>query len=288
MVQRKCLNEETLTGYLEGLLDAPVRAAVEQHVVGCDSCRSQLAFYMRILDEDVREEEESVVQAALERWSNRSVPASTSGRVFSSMKGLAIAASVLLMATLTLFVSVNWNPGPSPGEVLERLLTEERPFEARLALQQYIPRTRAPNMDAGASRRLDLNLLGGAGAGNYSLGMFYLLEKNFEMAIDHLEVAVDEADAASKPAVHNDLGVAHLERDFDSLAQQVMDMNIARESFEASLALDSRFAPALFNLAILFSRQDLAAEAESRAKAYIDLDGDSQWADELRRLLDVD
>ena len=286
MVQRKCLNEETLTGYLEGLLDAPVRAAVEQHVVGCDSCRSQLAFYMRILDEDVREEEESVVQAAMERWSRQPVPAS--GEVFSPMKGLAIAASLLLMATVTVFVSVNWNSGPSAGEVMERLLTEERPFEARLALQQYIPRTRAPNMDAGASRRLDLNLLGGAGAGNYSLGMFYLLEKNFEMAIDHLEVAVDEADAARKPAVHNDLGVAHLERDFDSPAQQVMDMNIARESFEASLALDSRFAPALFNLAILFSRQDLAAEAEARAKAYVDLDGDSQWADELRRLLNVD
>ena len=261
---------------------------MEQHVVGCDSCRSQLAFYMRILDEDVREEEESVVQAALERWSNRSVPTSTSGRVFSSMKGLAIAASVLLMATLTVFVSVNWNFGPSGVEIVERLLAEERPFDARLALQQYIPRiTRAPNMAAGASRRIDLNLLGGA-AENYSLGMFYLLEKNFEMAIDHLEVAVDEADAARKPAVHNDLGVAHLERDFDSSAQQVMDMNIARESFEASLALDSRFAPALFNLAILFSRQDLAAEAEARAKAYIDLDGDSQWADELRRLLDVD
>ncbi len=287
MVQRKCLNEETLAGYLEGLLDPPVRAAVEQHVVGCDSCRSQLAFYMRILDEDVREEEESVVQAAMERWSGRSVPAPASGAMFSSMKGLAIAASLLLMVTLTVFVSVNWDFGPSGGEIVERLLAEERPFDARLALQQYIPRTRAPNMAAGASRRIDLNLLRGA-AENYSLGMFYLLEKNFEMAIDHLEVAVDEADAASKPAVHNDLGVAHLERDFDSSEQQAVDMNIARESFEASLDLDSRFAPALFNLAILFSRQDLVAEAEARARAYIDLDGDSQWADELCRLVNVD
>lgn len=203
------------------------------------------------------------------------------------MKGLAIAASLLLMVTLTVFVSVNWDFGPSGGEIVERLLAEERPFDARLALQQYIPRTRAPNMAAGASRRIDLNLLRGA-AENYSLGMFYLLEKNFEMAIDHLEVAVDEADAASKPAVHNDLGVAHLERDFDSSEQQAVDMNIARESFEASLDLDSRFAPALFNLAILFSRQDLVAEAEARARAYIDLDGDSQWADELRRLVNVD
>ena len=97
MVQRQCLDEDILTSYLEGLLDAPVRTATEQHLVGCDECRSRLVLYMRILDEDVLEEEDSVVQAAMARWGNHkeSVVVDPQHRSLSA-KWLAIAAMMLI------------------------------------------------------------------------------------------------------------------------------------------------------------------------------------------------
>ena len=99
VVQNKCLNDDTLTSYLEGLLDAPVRNAAEQHLIGCDDCRNRLVFYMRILDEDVREEEESLVSAAMDQWSQQPVEVEKRRSVFSE-KWLAIAASVFLRLRL--------------------------------------------------------------------------------------------------------------------------------------------------------------------------------------------
>ena len=53
----RCLTEETLTEYLEGGLDPPVKAASEVHLIACDNCRSRLGFYMRLLAQEVSAEE---------------------------------------------------------------------------------------------------------------------------------------------------------------------------------------------------------------------------------------
>ena len=98
MVQNKCLNDDVLTSYLGGGLDSPVRNATEQHLVGCDECRNRLVFYMQILDEDVRKEEDSEVSAAMEQWRKQPV-AVEKRRASLSLKWLAIAASVLVAVT---------------------------------------------------------------------------------------------------------------------------------------------------------------------------------------------
>ena len=50
----QCLTEETLTEYLEGGMDPAIKAASEVHLIACDNCRSELGYFMRVLEEDIQ------------------------------------------------------------------------------------------------------------------------------------------------------------------------------------------------------------------------------------------
>ncbi len=285
VVQNKCLNDDTLTGYLEGLLDSPVRNATEQHLVGCDDCRNRLVFYMRILDEDVREEEESVVSAVMEQWQEKPAPVEAR-RSSLSRKWLAIAASMLVAITAGLFFTVNRSPVPTPVEIVDLLLSSDRPFEARLSQQPYRPlfATRGENSSGLPMDPLEAEMLRQA-ADNHMMGTFYLLNRDFETAIRYLEQAAQQLD--DDVAVQNDLGVAYLERGGASAEELAVSLSRARNQFELALAEDSDFAPAVYNLALLFLRLDLDAEAREQRARYLELDSESEWADEVRRLTDL-
>ncbi len=285
MVQNKCLNDDTLTSYLEGLLDAPVRNASEQHLIGCDDCRNRLVFYMRILDEDVQEEEESLVSAAMDQWGQRPVELEKR-RSALSVKWLAIAASILFAVTAGLFVTANRSPVPTPVEIVDLLLSADRPFEARLSQQPYQPLfvTRGANASDFPIDPLEAEMLRQA-ASNHMMGTFYLLNQDFDTAIRYLELAAEQL--GDDAAVQNDLGVAYLERSGSSAEELAVSLSRARQQFELALAQDTEFAPAAYNLTLLFVRLDLDAEARERQQRYLELDSDSEWADEIRRLLDL-
>src|SRR5438094_10134497 len=67
----RCLTEETLTEYLEGGLDPPVKAASEVHLIACDNCRSRLGFYMRLLAQEVSAEEAKTLAGITAEWDKR-------------------------------------------------------------------------------------------------------------------------------------------------------------------------------------------------------------------------
>src|SRR6266568_2189467 len=67
----QCLTEETLTEYLEGGLDPPVKTASEAHLIACDNCRSRLGFYMRLLAQEVTAEEAKTLAAITVAWDKR-------------------------------------------------------------------------------------------------------------------------------------------------------------------------------------------------------------------------
>src|SRR6266700_1458366 len=64
----QCLTEETLTDYLEGELDPPIKAASEVHLIVCDECRGRLGFFMRLMKEDVGTEEAAAVETIAQQW----------------------------------------------------------------------------------------------------------------------------------------------------------------------------------------------------------------------------
>lgn len=285
MVQKKCLNDDTLTSYLEGLLDAPVRNAAEQHLIACDNCRNQLVFYMRILDEDVREEEDSLVSAVMDQWGQQPIEVERR-RSPLPLKWLAFAASVLFAVTAGLFVTANRSPVPTPVEIVDLLLSSERPFEARLSQQPYQPLflTRGANAPDFPIDPLEAEMLRQA-ASNHMMGTFYLLNQDFDTAIKYLELAAEQL--GNDAAVQNDLGVAYLERSVSSTEELAVSLSRARQQFELALVQNAAFAPAAYNLTLLFLRLDLDAEARERQERYLELDPDSEWADEVRRLLDL-
>lgn len=280
MTKSSCLDEETLTSYLEGLLDAPVRAATESHLVDCDMCRSQLVYYMRILDEDVREEEDSVIHAAIAAVRHHDGPGLNprKSRVVKVRWGWVAAAAVL--AAIGAGVVVDSMRGPSAAEIVHLLFSNERPFQARLSVQPYFEYSRVRSADApSGGARLDLDLETEDAS---LLGAYYLYLGRFDEAIRLLERAVAENPVAS---VHNDLGVAYLEKPDSSADERAVNQRRARDQFNRALDLDPEYLASVYNLAVLFSREDLPGEVRQQLDRYTALEPDSEWVDELKKLV---
>jgi tetratricopeptide (TPR) repeat protein len=114
-------------------------------------------------------------------------------------------------------------------------------------------------------------------ANSHEMGRFYLLQKDFNRAIPYLEIA--EREVGAGPAVHNDLGVAYLE------SGNVSQLEKAGPEFQHALRDDPSFATAGFNLALFYERTNAAALAEAQWKRYLEIDRNSDWAQEARERL---
>ena len=249
----QCLADEMLTEYLEGGLDPAVRAASEAHLVACDKCRIRLAYFMRLLKQEIEPAEELALSAAQQAWTRRQGDRQVLGtrsrrtRRWTIVSG-GIAAAVAF-AIGTAYVVDRIGEPRSAAEVIQLLLAEKRPFEARSA-GSLTPRTRvlvllatpAPPYSLLTGQMRELS------ASAHEMGKFYLLQKDFGRAIEYLALAEREPGASAD--VHNDYGVALLE------SGNASDVFKAATEFRHALAAKPDYAPAVFNLAILYERTD--------------------------------
>jgi anti-sigma factor RsiW len=273
----QCLKEDTLTDYLEGRLDPAVRAASEAHLVVCDNCRSHLGYFMRLLSDEVPVEEYTVLENLTDQSHRQRV--STTLRSSAALYKLliAVAASVILIVSARFVLERSTEP-KSAGEVVQLLLAQHRPFEARMSGEPHLPILRTRGADEpGASYSLLAAEMTRLSANSHEMGRFYLLQKDFKRAIPYLEMAEREVGASS--AVHNDLGVAYLESENATLLSKAAD------EFQHALRTDSSFAPAVFNLAVFHERNGATAQAETQWKVYLGLDAQSEWAIEAQARL---
>lgn len=270
MSDKNCLSDETLSSYLEGHLPEDQKNLAEAHMVVCDSCRAQLAFFMRILDEDVRKEEDAVVDAAMRRFEDRrpGVPVPNRRRAL-----LAVAAAVIAGVGAVYF----WvNVPTSTEDVLDAVLAERR-FRGRLSLQEeHVPFSslRAPGDAADVALGSILQ-----GATDYERAVFHLAVGDFGTGLPLIRSVVDETGSA---AAHNDLGVGLME--IGATVADEGNFEAARREFQASIEADPEFAAPLFNMAILLMREGMDAAAREYAARYAALDPDSGWAAELKEL----
>jgi len=275
----QCLTEETLTEYLEGVLDPAVKAASEVHLVACSECREQLAFFMHLLALHVTEEETDRLAAIQAAWNDKQ-PARRPRR-WKFTPYFAVAAIAVVFGAGLLSVQLfRYAARPTAGaEVVQLLLEKSRPFEARLSGQPHrrLVRTRGTEPAPDVSYRALAEELTRAHADNSEMGRFYLLQKDFARAIPYLEIAGREPGASA--GTHNDLGVAY----FESGNPSKSDM--AESEFLHALSRDRTFAPAAFNLALYYERTNDAARAETHWKRYLDLDRRSAWAAEAEERL---
>lgn len=278
----QCITEETLTEYLEGGLDPALKAATEVHLIACDDCRGRLAFFMRILNEDVANDEAKALQVIALQWDKRK-PKEKMPRRAGTMKSwffaIAAVAAVLIIGVVAVnFVGNRSSEPESASEVVQLLLAQNRPFEPRLADEPYLPivRTRGDE-DPGVAYGLLAGEMTRLSADSHQMGRFYLLQKDFNRAIRYLEMA--EREVGARAEVHNDLGVAYFESGDASRVQK------ASAEFRHALELDPRCEPAAFNLAMFYEREGATRQAESQWKRYLELDSKSAWAKEAQSRL---
>lgn len=275
----QCLTDDTLTEYLEGSLDLGIKAASEVHLIACDGCRGKLGFFMRMLNGEVDSTEATAVQEVTERWTKtkREIPRRT-GTLSNWLLGFVAVAAVLVVAVVSARVLLDRQAQPkSASEVVQLLLAQHRPFESRMANEPHLPilRTRGTD-DPGVAYGLIAGELTKLSANSHEMGRFYLLQRDFAHAIPYLEIAGREVGAG--PDVHNDLGVAYMESDASRVEK-------AAEEFRRALELDPAFAPAVFNLALLYERLNNAKQASLQWKHYLQLDPNSEWAKEANTRL---
>jgi len=277
----QCLTEETLTEYLEGGLDPVIKAASEVHLVACDNCRNRLGFFMRLMDENMTDEEAVALQTFADQWDKKK-PALRASRRTGTLRGwilsLAPIAAMLLVSVVS-FHFLNQAAEPrSATEVVHLLLQQHRPFEFRLSNQPHLPIMRTRGLDdPGVSYGLLAGEMTRLSANSLQMGRFYLIQKDFKRAIDYLAIAGSEVGAGAE--VHNDLGVAYLESGNENRFARAV------QEFHAALASNKEFLPAVFNLALLYERTGDRAQAELQWSRYLKLDSNSAWAVEARSRL---
>ena len=275
----ECLTEETLTEYLEGGLDPAIKLASEAHLIACDECRVRLGFFMKMLNEEVGAEEAAAVESIAQQWnkSKYKMPRRTGTFPNWLFRCVAVAAALVIVVVAVRIFMERQAPPKSAGEIVQLLLSQNRPFESRLANEPHLPIVRTRGVeDPGVAYGLIAGEMTRLSANSYQMGRFYLLQKEFGRAISYLEVAGQEVGAEA--AVHNDLGVAYMECDGPRLEE-------AGEEFRHALEKDPLFAPAVFNLALLHERTNSPEKAVAEWKRYIQLDPNSDWGKEaLSRL----
>jgi tetratricopeptide (TPR) repeat protein len=276
----QCLTDEMLTDYLEGGWDPAVRAASEAHLVACDKCRIRLAFFMRLLQEE-EPVEEVALSSAQQAWTSQRDRQAVNTRRRTRRWTIAsggIAAAVALAVGTTYVIDRIGEPR-SAEEVIQLLLAENRPFEARISGQPYLPytSTRAPG-DAGSSYSLLTGQMSQLSASTYEMGKFYLLQKDFGRAVEYLALAEREPGASAD--VHNDYGVALLEGGNGS------NIPKAATEFRHALAAKPDYAPAVFNLAILYERTGRADLALRQWTRSTELEPESDWSKEAKSKLE--
>jgi tetratricopeptide (TPR) repeat protein len=275
----ECLTEETLTEYLEGGLDPAIKLASEVHLIACDECRIRLGFFMKLLNEEVGDEEAAAIETIAQRWnkSKYKMPRRTGTFPGWLFRCITIAAALAIAVVGVRIVMDRQAQPKSAGEIVQLLLSQNRPFESRLANEPHLPiiRTRGVE-DPGVAYGLIAAEMTRLAADSHQMGRFYLLQKEFSRAMSYLEIAEREVGAGA--AVHNDLGVAYMESDGLRLDQ-------AGEEFRHAVEKDPLFAPAVFNLALFYERTNTPAKAVAEWKRYIQFDPNSDWGKEaLRRL----
>ena len=205
----------------------------------------------------------------------------------------SVAAPILLVVFTGVFV---WQIFLSPSEVdhglaeLSAAYREARPLEARLAGFSYAPYTDGVVKINENKFKLAEGVLATAAnklktpAALYALGKLHLAQRKFAEAIQQFEAALKSE--ANNPALHNDLGVARMEKAWLQRAgNNPVDFTQSRAHLEHAINLDRNATEPLFNLALLQTRQGFWEQAEESWKTYLRNDVRSSWAAEAKRYL---
>jgi CHAT domain-containing protein len=241
---------------------------------------------------------------SLRKWVRKTLfPPGSSISIFSPAS-IAIVFLVFALVGLLVWYTQFYQSDLKRGLLaLNKAYSQERPIEARVSTQDY---ARFEPTRGNKSERVDTLELSRAqtflrdaekqradAASYQALGKFYLLQREYDKAIEYLEKAT-KADTRNAQ-ISADLGAAYLERgklelDANSSNGKVSgngleDLGRSLEYLKLALELDPSLPEALFNRGLVHEAQNLDQEAEADWRAYLDKDATSQWAVEAQKHL---
>jgi len=257
--------DEELGRFADGTLAASERAALVEHIAGCDDCRLIVANAAKL--------DSAAIEAAgnSRRW------------------WLAAAAAILIVATGVFITNARRDPLATTKGAYAHL--NSRPIEGRLSDYPYVPRI----INRGDGDEVDdkLAILRGAAAEVTELrgkdartlharGVALLLEdeKTAGDALAPLQAAV--ARDPENAEYQSDLAAALIAASRNDPAQ----LRRAVEVCDHALRINPRSQEALFNRAIALQLLN-SPDAAAASKRYLAVDSLSKWAKEVRRNLEL-
>ncbi len=177
---------------------------------------------------------------------------------------------------------------------LNKAYRAERPFESRITDLDYAPlkNTRGGN-DSDKTDKTEVNLADAlalkavsekeSAENLHTLGRVYLTEKKFDEAIGQFEKAAEIDPQNAK--LHNDLGVALMEKAGTKEEGKLENLAKANEHFAEAIESDKTLLDAYFNQALVIQELNLPNQAKESWQKYLDLDSTSPWAEEARKNL---
>jgi tetratricopeptide (TPR) repeat protein len=260
----------TLAAFVEGRLTRAELQPVVAHLDTCADCRE----LVDVANEAFHEEAGAAApKPATNRW------------------WLAAVAAGLAGVLLTIPYAVRRH---SPSARIAALLPRDaRPVEPRLSGAFAWAPYRGP--ERGNPQRRDpasMKLIGLAGElqenadrektadAQHAAGVAMLVVDDASAAIARLQTAAGRA--PNDAQVWNDLAAAQYTAAREGHPSLLPE---ALASADHALRIDPRFAPALFNRALILDQLGLAAQARTAWQRYVDADPSSPWANEARARL---
>jgi CHAT domain-containing protein/tetratricopeptide (TPR) repeat protein len=310
--------EELIDEYLTQELSEDERVKFEQDFLTTPERHSKLRSaqaFKRYLDRipvDPVPKKRSISEL-LRNWFGP--PSGASLGVLSSQGSVGILSSRAAMAFTLLVVAVTgliiWRVVFYQSDLKKGLLAlneayrQERPIEARVSTLDYAPFLTKRSGESQQVNTFELDraqrFLSDAEKDQansdsaHALGKLYLLQKEYDKAIEYLEKA---AKADTKNAqIYADLGAAYLEKGkLESDAGKsnppgaetgngLKDLGRSVEYSKQALEINPNLLEALFNLALAHQHQALYTEAEADWRSYLEKDPSSQWAVDARQNL---
>ena len=280
--------ENLIQDYADRNLDADEQERFEKYFLSSEENREKVRF-ARALRKYVNESKTA-------NETNTAPEAEKNPSFFDSLKGffsspVPAALAVLVIAGIIGFFV--WRSSSSDSDVLialNKFQKSSRPTVARITGFDYAPKIEGTRGEA--NKNNEINLLSakltaqkaiekGETAENlHELGLVYLAEKNFDEAAKLFEKALNKAPNNAK--IHNDLGVALMEKADLQEVGAMQNLTRASEEFGKAISLDKSLLEAYFNKALCLEKIPGSPQAKEAWQDYLKLDSNSQWAEEAR------
>jgi CHAT domain-containing protein len=196
--------------------------------------------------------------------------------------------------------------GESEGiALLKKAYNSRRPIKSRVVDFEYAPFISTRGQEGGSTHadnipvdHTELVLLNAVyyepdAQSHHALGVFHLLDKQFDKAIREFEKALSYEPSSAK--LHSDLGAALLEKaqagmekerlESEYTGKPVEEMSRSLEHIRKALDIDGSLKEASFNLGLLQEQLGLSFAAKDTLSKYLEADVDSGWAREAGEIL---